>query len=257
MAHAEWGGGMRETEPRNAGKQAAERGSYVGWTLAAVFMHVAVLLWARWVKPPVPGAIDEWSPVGTGAHKEFADAYGETARKLRVRSAKLGMLLSLLLQGSVGFLAFYEDIRAWTALAAERRVASFVEEALLEPGLSARVVTRVDWGPWPAGGAWAGTYRSPGRFEPLKAVQVSFGDSVEIRWSDDGCGGTLEPVGRPGGGSREYVARVTWGVRKCVDDGTVVLTRTGPATMDYTWHHPSSRHRDRGTLEASFSPPAE
>ncbi len=249
---------MRETEPRSAGKQAAERGSYVGWTLAAVFMHVAVLLWARWVKPAVPGAIDEWSPVGTGAHEEFADAYGETARKLRVRSAKLGMLLSLFLQAGVGFLAFYEDIRAWTALVAERQVASFVEEALLEPGPGARlVVARADWGPWPAAGAWAGTYRPPDPFEPLKTVQVTFGDPVWIRWSDDGCGGTLEPVGRPGDSSREYVARLRWGVQKCVDEGTVVLTRTGSATMNYTWHHPSSRHRDHGTLEAPSSPAPE
>lgn len=44
----------RETEPRRAGQQAAERNSYVGWTLAAgVSWHVAVLLWARWVKPAV------------------------------------------------------------------------------------------------------------------------------------------------------------------------------------------------------------
>ena len=103
---------MRETEPRSAGKQAAERGSYVGWTLAAVFMHVAVLPWARWVKPALPRAIDEWSPTGTGAHEEFADAYAAAARDLRVKSAKLGVLLSLLLQGGAGVVGFYDEVRA-------------------------------------------------------------------------------------------------------------------------------------------------
>lgn len=248
---------MREIEPRSAGKQAAERRSYVGWTLAAVFVHVAVLLWARCVKPVVPGAIDEWSPVGSGAHEEFADAYAEAARELRVKSAKLGVLLSLLLQGGVGFVGFYDEVRTWMALVAERRVTSVVEEALRESEPSTEVVARADWGPWPAAGAWAGTYRPPGPFEPLKPVRVTFGDPIEIRWADDGCGGTLEPAARPGGGSREYVARVRWGVHKCVDEGTVVLMRTGPKTMDYTWHHPSSQHQDRGTLEASSNPTAE
>ena len=248
---------MRETEPRSAGKQAAERGSYVGWTLAAVFLHVAVLLWARCVKPALPGAIDEWSPIGSGAHEEFADAYAYAARELRVKSAKLGVLLSLLLQGGAGVMGFYDEVRAWVALVAERRVVSFVEKALLEPEPSARMVARADWRPWPATGVWAGTYRPPGPFEPLKPVQVTFGNLIEIRWPDDGCGGTLEPVGRPGGDSREYVARVRWGVYTCVDRGMVVLTRTGSATMDYTWQHPSSQHRDRGTLEASFGPTAE
>ena len=233
----------------------------MGWTLAAVFMHVAVLLWARWVKPALPGAIDEWSPIGTGAREEFADAYAEAARELRVKSAKLGVLLSLLLQGGAGAVGFYDEVRAWMALVAERRVTSFVEKALLEPEPSARVVARADWGLWPVAGAWEGTYRPPGPLEPLKPVQVTFGNPtgnpIEIRWPGDGCGEALEPVGRPAVGSREYVARMTWGVQKCVDEGTVILTRTGSATMDYTWHHPSSQHRDRGTLEASSSPTAE
>ena len=66
---------MREAQPGIARKKAAERGSYLGWTLAAVFLHVVVLLWVRCVKPALPGAIDEWSPMGSGAHEAFADAY--------------------------------------------------------------------------------------------------------------------------------------------------------------------------------------
>ena len=92
---------MREAQPGIAGRQAAERGSYLSWTLAAVFLHVVVLLWARCVKPALPGAIAESSPTGSGAHEAFADAYAETARELRVKSAKLGVVLSLLLHGGV------------------------------------------------------------------------------------------------------------------------------------------------------------
>ena len=75
---------MRETQPAVAGRQAAERGSYWGWMLAAAFLHVVVLLWARCVKPALPGAVDEWSPTGSAEREAFADAYAETARKLRV-----------------------------------------------------------------------------------------------------------------------------------------------------------------------------
>ena len=242
---------MREAQPAVAGRQAAERGSYRGWTLAAVFLHVAVLLWARRVKPALPGAIDERSPTGSAEHEAFADAYAKTARELRVKSAKLGVVLSLLLHGGAGLMGLYGEIRTRMALAAERRVASVVEEALRESKRGAEVGTRADWGPWPAAGAWAGTYGGPGRFAPRKPLQVTFGDPIEIRWTDDECGGTLEPAGRSDARSREYVARVTWGLDKCIDAGTVVLTRTAPAAMDYAWRHPSSRYRERGTLEAS------
>ena len=246
---------MREAQPGIAGRQAAERGSYWGWTLAAVLLHVVVLLWARCVKPALPGAVDEWSPTGSGAHEAFADAYAETARELRVKSARLGVVLSLLLHGGVGFVELYGEIRTRMALAGERRVASVVEEALRAAEPAAEVRARADWGPWPAAGAWAGTYRGPRRFAPRKPLQVTFGDPIEIRWAGDGCGGTLEPVGRPDARSREYVARVTSGLHKCIDEGTVVLTRTGPAAMGYTWRHPSSRYRERGALEASSDDP--
>lgn len=244
-------GGMREMQPGIAGREAAERGSYWGWTLAAVFLHVAVLLWARCVKPALPGAIDEWSPTGSADHEVFADAYARTARELRVKSAKLGVVLSLLLHGGAGFVGLYDEIRTWMAFAAERRAGSVVEEALRASEPSAEVATRSDWGPWPAAGAWAGTYGGPGRFAPRKPLQVTFGDLIEIRWADDGCGGTLEPAGRPRAGRREYVARLTWGRGRCIDEGTVVLTRTGSAAMGYMWRHPSSRYDERGTLEAS------
>ena len=121
---------MREAQPGIARKKAAERGSYLGWTLAAVFLHVVVLLWVRCVKPALPGAIDEWSPMGSGAHEAFADAYAETARELRVKSAKLGVVLSLLLHCGVGFAGLYDEIRTRMALAAERRVASVVAGAV-------------------------------------------------------------------------------------------------------------------------------
>ena len=228
---------------RSSGQQAAERGSYLGWMVAAVFLHVVVLVWARWVKPALPGAVDERGPTGSEAHEVFADAYAEAARELRVKSAKLGVALSLLLYGGVGFVGIYDEIRTWMALAAERRVASVV------------VAVRADWGAWPAAGVWAGSYRGPGRFASRKPVEIKFGDPIEIRWAGDGCGGTLEPVGYPDASGREYVARVTWGLHRCVDGGTVVLMRTGPATMDYTWRHPSSRHQEGGTLEASSDDP--
>lgn len=244
---------MRGVQPGIAGKQAAERRSYVGWTLAAVFLHVVVLLWARCVKPALPGAIDEWSPTGSGAHEAFADAYAETARGLRVKSARLGVVLSLLLHGGVGFAGLYDEIRTRMALAAERRVAAVVEEALRESEPSAEVEPRADWGPWPVAGAWAGTYRGPGPFAPRRPLQITFGDPIEIRWAADGCGGTLERVGRSDANRREYVARVTWGLHACTDEGTVVLTRTGSVTMDYTWRHPGSRYDERGLLEASLS----
>ena len=246
---------MREAQSAVAGRQAAERGSYWGWTLAASFLHVVVLLWARCVKPALPGAIDEWSPTGSGAREAFADAYAETARELRVKSAKLGVVLSLLLHGGVGLVESYGEILTRMALGAERRVASVVEglPRESEPGVEGRA--RVDWGPWPAAGAWAGTYRGPGRFAPRKPLQVTFGDPIEIRWAGDRCGGTLEPVGRSDARGREYLARVTWGLHKCIDEGTVVLTRTGPAAMGYAWRHPSSRYRERGTLEAPSDDP--
>ena len=246
---------MRQIQPGVAGREAAERGSYWGWTLAAVFLHVAVLLWARCVKPALPGAIDERSPMGSTEHEVFADTYARTARELRVKSAKLGVVLSLLLHGGAGFVGLYDEVRARMALAAERRVASVVEEALRasEPGAEAAV--RADWGPWPAAGVWAGTYRGSRRFAPRKPLQVTFGDPIEIRWADDGCGGTLEPVRRSDARSREYVARVTWGLDKCIEEGTVLLTRTGPGAMDYAWRHPSSRYHERGTLEASSGDP--
>ena len=185
----------------------------------------------------------------------FADAYAEAARELRVKSAKLGVALSLLLHGGVGFVGIYDEIRTWMALAAERRVASVVEEALRESEPSAEIAARADWGPWPVAGVWAGTYRGPGRFASRKPLEITFGDPIEIRWAGDGCGGTLEPVGRPDANGREYVARVTWGLHRCVDGGTVVLMWTGPETMDYMWRHPSSRHQEDGTLEASSDDP--
>lgn len=137
---------MREVQPRVEGRQAAERGSYWGWTLAAVLLHVVVLLWARWVKPALPGAIDESSPTGSEAHAAFADAYAETARGLRVKSARLGAVLSLLLHGGVGFAGLYDEVRTRMALAAERRVASVVEEAFGEPESSAEVSARTRLG---------------------------------------------------------------------------------------------------------------
>ena len=246
---------MREAQPAVAGRQAAERGSYWGWTLAAVFLHVVVLLWARCVKPALPGAIDERSPTGSAEHEVFSDAYAEAARELRVKSAKLGVVLSLLLHGGGGFVGIYDEASTWMALAAERRVASVVEEALRASEPNAEITARADWEPWPTVGAWAGTYRGPGRFAPRKPLQVTFGDPIEIQWAGDGCGGKLEPVGRSDAGSREYVARVTWGLGKCIDGGTVVLTRTGPAALDYAWRHPSRRYRERGTLEASSGDP--
>ena len=163
--------------------------------------------------------------------------------------------MSLLLHGGVGFVGLYDEIRTRMAVAAERRVASVVEEALRASEPNAEVAERADWGPWPAAGAWAGTYRGSRRFASRKSLQVTFGDPIEIRWTDDGCGGTLEPVGRSDARSREYVARVTWGLDKCIDEGTVVLTRTGPAAMGYAWRHPSGRYRERGTLEGSSGDP--
>ena len=121
---------MRVRLPGIARKKAAERGSYLGWTLAAVFLHVVVLLWARCVKPALPGAIDEWSPTGSRAHEAFADAYAETARELRVKSARPGMVLSLLLHCGVAFAGLYDEIRTRMALAAERREASVVAGAV-------------------------------------------------------------------------------------------------------------------------------
>ena len=88
------------------------------------------------------------------------------------------------------------------ALVAERRVASFVEKALLEPEPSARVVARGDWGPWLVAGAWQGTYRPPDPFEPLKPVQVTFGNPtgnpIEIRCRATDAGGNLSRWAAPG-----------------------------------------------------------
>ena len=96
---------------------------------------------------------------------------------------------------------------------------------------STDVAARPDWGPWPGAGAWAGTYRGPRPFAPRKSLQITFEDPIEIRWTGDGCGGTHEPVGRADASRREYVARVTWGLHRCIGEGTVVLTRTGPAII--------------------------
>ena len=161
---------MREAQPGIARKKPAERGSYLGWTLAAVFLHVVVLLWVRCVKPALPGAIDEWSPMGSAAHEAFADAYAETARELRATSARPGVVLSLLLHGGVGIVGLYDEIRTRMALAAERRVASVVEEALRESEQSAEIAARADWRPWLAAGAWAGTYRGRRPFAPRKPL---------------------------------------------------------------------------------------
>ena len=121
---------MRKAQPGVARKKAAERGSYLGWTLTAVFLEVVVLLCVQCVKPALPGAIDEWSPMESGAHEAFADAYAETARDLRLNLARPGVVLSLLLHSGVGFAGLYDEIRTRMALAAERRVALVVAGAV-------------------------------------------------------------------------------------------------------------------------------
>ena len=139
------------------------------------------------------GAIDEWSPTGSAEHEAFADAYAKTARELRVKSTKLGVVLSLLLHGGAGFVGFYDEIRTRMALAAERRWRRSSRKRCGSPNRAPRS-ERAPMGAVAGRGRLGGHLRRSRGFAPRKPLQVTFGDPIEIRWTDDGCGGTLEPV---------------------------------------------------------------
>ena len=55
---------MREAQPGVAGRQAAERGSYWGWTLAAVFLSSSP-------RPPLPGILKDETGVESRSTRLF------------------------------------------------------------------------------------------------------------------------------------------------------------------------------------------
>ena len=95
-------------------------------------------------------------------------------------------------------------------------------------------------------GRWFGRGYQPG-VDSSWSIEITFGDDgIDIGYPSIPCGGELQPVS-VSGRRFEYRERLRFGLSECVNNGRVVLERTGPNALSYEWYGESD------TLEATGS----
>ena len=96
-------------------------------------------------------------------------------------------------------------------------------------------------------GRWVGTGYQPA-VDSSWSIEITFGDDgIDIGYPSIPCGGHLQPVS-VSGRRFEYRERLRFGLSECVNNGRVVLERTGPNALSYEWYGVSDTLDAAGSL---------